>query len=102
VDVTTPVAPEAPGVGQRPDRGGGFAVRTGVVQTRRVRWFLTDKGMPTAGLIIAAVMLAIGVVLFAATTPLNGSHAGGLALIIMGGFGVVLCGFILIDLARRH
>jgi hypothetical protein len=67
-----------------------------------VRWFLTDKGMPTAGLIIAGLMLAIGVALFATTTALDGTHAGGLALMIMGGFGVVLCGFILLDLARRH
>lgn len=73
-----------------------------VVQTRSVRWFLTDKGMPTAGLIIAAVLLVIGIVLFATTTALDGTHAGGLALIFMGGFGVVLCGFILLDLARRH
>jgi hypothetical protein len=98
---TTPVAPEAPGVGHRP-AGGGFAARACVVQTRGVRWFLTDKGMPTAGLIIAAVLLAIGIALFATTTALEGTHAGGLALIIMGSFGIVLCGLILIDLARRH
>lgn len=67
-----------------------------------MRWFLTDKGLPTAGLIIAAVLLAIGVVLFATTSIADGTHAGGLTLIIVGGFGVVLCGFILADLARRN
>jgi hypothetical protein len=79
-----------------------FARRRFVVQTRRVRWFLTDKGMPTAGLIIAAVLLLVGIVMFAATTVADGTHAGGLTLIFVGGFGVVLCVFILLDLARRH
>jgi hypothetical protein len=81
---------------------GRFAGGRFVGETRGVRWFLTDKGLPTAGLVLAAVLLLVGVVMYAATTVADGTHAGGLTLIFVGGFGVVLCALILLDLARRH
>lgn len=67
-----------------------------------MRWFLTDKGMPTAGLIVAAALLAVGLALYVTTPVTGGYHAGGFFLIIVGGFGLVLCALILLDLARRR
>ena len=64
---------------------------------------LTDNEntLPALGLLIAAVMLVVGGG-FMLLTPVGADgHATGFYAAICGGFGVVLCGLLLLELKRR-